>query len=515
MSNLPNNFASNAKPLNSALSALLLNQFRRIRAANKVPEADDLGSEFEPIAAQLTMNTEVSRRDATDLPMVTLDPASSTDLDQAFYVTHEVNGDNKDMVLFYAIADIGAFVARGSAIEAQAWKQGNTVYCPDGSVPLYPRSLSSKRASLLPDGPRPAILLTVVVNPLGIARLRNVERAMVKSQAKLAYETVEEQQLSVDMLELARRIATAELARGAARVDRPEQQIHPDSSTPDGLTIVFAPHLASEKYNAALSLATNLAVGHYFFEANIGLFRVMDDPNEHELKMLRSQAKALCIRWSADETLQNIVSRLSSTDQRDLAFAMAIRKTTGGARYMAWPFVLQDQITQTRNAQQKNRPWHSAIADTYAHATAPMRRLADRYVLDLLVAHFSNDQKQIDELQQTLIRLPSIMEQAERTAAKVDRESLEAIESSLLKPLIGQLLTATIIDISHDGLQVQIEKPAVIWRVGLKQAVDSKPPYDFGDSVNVRVVAVDPSIATEPNARRTSIPKTIDLVIET
>jgi exoribonuclease R len=507
----------NPKPITSLA---LLAQFQSIRANNKIPEASALGEHFNELASSLSLDETVQRRDATDLPMVTLDPASSTDLDQAFYVATDNNQANRDIVLYYAIADIGAFVKRGSAIEAQAWKQGTTVYCPDGSVPLYPRILSSQRASLLPDGPRPAILLTVVVNINGMTTLRMVERAMVQSRAKLAYETVATEQLSAQMLELARRISEAEVARGAARVDRPEQQIHQDADAPDGLTLKFAPHLPSENYNAALSLATNLAVGRYLFEANLGLFRVMDDPNEQEIKSLRAQARVLGIEWQADEKLQAVIARLSATEQRDLAFSMAIRKAGGGARYMLWPYTSQGEEQQIRNAHQKNQPWHAAIAATYAHATAPMRRLADRYVLDLLVALFADNKDAINELQNTLSRLPSVMETTERIAAKIDRDCLEAIESSLLKPLIGQTRVATVIDVSHDGLQIQLDEPAVIWRIPIKREPGPAQRYDFGDSITVKII--EPAYATTVNSdansqvqtRRSSLPRTVDLVIE-
>jgi exoribonuclease R len=490
------------------ISSALQAQFVAIRATNKVPEAKALSQQFDEIAKKLAADPTIKRRDATELAMVTLDPTTSTDLDQAFYVQSEGLGSDRLIVLHYAIADIGAFVARGSSIEAQAWKQGTTVYCPDGSIPLYPRILSSQRASLLPDGPRPAVLLTVVVDSKGISTLRMVEQATVQSRAKLAYETVDIETLSDDMKELARRIAAAEVARGAARVDRPEQEIEPDVNAPDGLSLKFSPHLPSETYNAALSLATNLAVGQYFLQANIGLFRVMDDPNEHEIKSLRAQAKVLGIAWKSDENLQAVVSRLTTTDQRDLAFSMAIRKAGGSARYMLWPFESQNEEQKLRNAQQAKQPWHAAIAASYAHATAPMRRLADRYVLDLLVAHFAKDTDAVIELQRTLALLPSVMETSERVGAKIDRDCLEAIESSLLKPLIGQERSATVIDVSHDGLQVQMNEPAVIWRIGTKNGSGGPKPYDFGDVIKVRVV--EPS---QNESQRLSRPRTVDLMI--
>ncbi len=60
------------------------------------------------------------RRDATDLAFVTLDPASSTDLDQAF----TLDRDGDDLVLYYPLADVGAFVPIG---EISSEERGNVV----------------------------------------------------------------------------------------------------------------------------------------------------------------------------------------------------------------------------------------------------------------------------------------------------------------------------------------------------------------------------------------------------
>ena len=98
-------------------------------------------------------------RDRTDRRFVTLDPASSIDLDQAFAI--ELAGD--DVVLHYAIADVGWFVRPGDALDVEAFERGVTVYLPDRRATLYPPVLSEGAASLLPDVDRPAVVFTVRV----------------------------------------------------------------------------------------------------------------------------------------------------------------------------------------------------------------------------------------------------------------------------------------------------------------------------------------------------------------
>src|SRR5688572_10264688 len=79
-----------------------------------------------------------ARQDLTALPFITIDPPGSRDLDQALHL--ERSGDG--LRVRYAIADVAAFVARGSPIEEEAWRRGVTYYSPDRRDPLYPPVLA-------------------------------------------------------------------------------------------------------------------------------------------------------------------------------------------------------------------------------------------------------------------------------------------------------------------------------------------------------------------------------------
>ena len=153
--------------------------------------------------------------DRTDWPFITLDPATSTDLDQAF--TIERSGD--DLLLHYAIADVAWFVQPGDALDHEAWKRGATLYLPDGKAGLYPPALAEGAASLLPDGPRPAVVFHVRVAGDGAARLDGAERAVIRSRAKLAYDSVTAADLPADFDEFPRRVPAAPVPPGAGFQD--------------------------------------------------------------------------------------------------------------------------------------------------------------------------------------------------------------------------------------------------------------------------------------------------------
>lgn len=400
--------------------------------------------------------------DRTDLGFVTLDPATATDLDQAFTIERV----GEDLLLHYAIADVGHFVHPGDVLDQEAWRRGVTVYLPDEKAPLYPAALSEGAASLLPDGPRPAVVFLVRVAPDGAVVLDGVERAVIRSRAKLAYDAVRSDQLPPGFDELSARIARAEEARGAPRVDFPEQEVHLDG---DHVRLVVRPRLASEERNAGMSLATNLAVADALHAAGTGLFRVMADPPERSIGRLRHSARALGLDWPGDVDLATFQRSLDHDDPRAAAFLIAVRRSSGGATYE--PF----QAGQT--------PWHSAMAATYSHATAPLRRLADRYVVEAALA-VANGREVADEVQAAFTELPEAMESGESLANRVDRAVIDLAEAALLAERIGEEFDAVVIDEDQRGAIVQLRDPAVVARVTAKRV-------DPGDEIRVTVEAVD------------------------
>jgi exoribonuclease R len=403
--------------------------------------------------------------DRTAMPFVTLDPAESRDLDQAF--TIERSG--ADLLLHYAIADVAWFVHDDDPVDAEAWRRGVSVYLPDGKAGLYPPALSEGAASLLPDGPRPAVVFTVRLAPDADPVLDGVERCVVRSVAKLAYDTVTDADLPDGFAEFGDRMTAADLRRGAARVESPEQQVELDEH--GRYRLELRPRLVSEDRNAALSLATNLAVADLMLAAHTGLFRTMPAPDARAVGRLRHTARALGVSWSADESLADLERRLDGARPNDAAMAMAIRRAGGGASYT--PF------------QAGVRPWHAAMAATYAHATAPLRRLADRYVVQTALA-LASGQPVPERVLHAFPLLPAVMERADAEAAQVDRAVIDLAEAVSLQHRVGETFMAVATDEDDRGVRIQLCDVAVVARV---TANGVRP----GDAIRVKLVSAEPS----------------------
>ncbi|MFC6234843.1 RNB domain-containing ribonuclease, partial [Leucobacter soli] len=243
--------------------------------------------------------------DLRDLPFVTLDPVGSRDLDQAFHLERTARAATRaaarGFTLHYAIADVPGFVAPGGALDAEARTRGQTLYLPDGAVPLHPPVLSEGRASLLPDADRSAYVWTVALDSDGSVVDARVERALIRSRAQLDYPSA---QAAIDLgaaagplallPEVGRLRIAQEHARGGASLNLPEEEILRDEH---GYRIERRTPLPVEEWNAQLSLLTGMIAGRMMLDARIGILRTMPPPAPEALDGFRARVAALGTPW--------------------------------------------------------------------------------------------------------------------------------------------------------------------------------------------------------------------------
>lgn len=441
---------------------LLSEGLSAIRTQFKVPQG--FPAPVLEAAATAAARVPDSHADRTAMAFITLDPASSTDLDQAFAIERA----GHDLLLHYAIADVPWFVRDGDPVDGEAWARGETFYLPDGKAGLHPPVLAEGAASLLPDGDRPAVVFTTRVAPDGGVTLQGAERALIRSRAKLGYETARAEDLPPDFAELARRIAEAEEERGAARVDPPEQEVERD--TAGHFTLRLRPLTGAEKQNAALSLATNLAVADALYAAKTGLFRVMAGPDARALGRLRFTAKAFGLLWPAEASLEQFERTLDPADPAGAAFMLAIRRAGNGASYVPY--------------REGMKPWHAAMAATYCHMTAPLRRLADRYVVRAALS-VANGQPVEAEVEAAFQKLGGVMAKADARAGQVERAVIDLAEAAMLAGREGEHFSAVVTDLDEAGTRIQLCDLPVVARTTARGV---KP----GDRITVRLEAADP-----------------------
>ena len=454
---------SAALRLDHAAAEPLLADFAAIRSELGLP-GEFPADALETAARAASTPTADGREDLRALPFVTVDPAGSLDLDQALLI--EPDGDG--FLLRYAIADVGAFVRPGDAVDREAWRRGVTLYAPDVRLPLYPTELSEGAASLLPDRDRPAVVFTHRLGPAGERRSTTVTRALVRSRRRLSYEQAAEPGVVPLLDRLGTALLRVERQRGALRVDAPEQEV---VRRDGGFDLRLEARLPVEDWNAQLSLLTGIAAAELMLRHGVGLLRTMAAPDPTRLEAVRGAAAAVDVAWPDGLALPELLRRLDRVDPREATVLEAVRHAMGRARYVTV-------------AEAGPEVEHAAIAAPYAHVTAPLRRLADRYVLDLL-CELAAGRPPAAELRATLDRLPTRMNEAEALEGRYERAVVDAVEARVLEPRVGQVFAAVALAARRSGATIQLPEPPV------RTTLQSDPPPAPGTALRVRLAAVD------------------------
>lgn len=433
----------------------------------------DVPIEFPPAAlaeAEAASSPEPDL-DLREVPFVTLDPLRSKDLDQAMHLARAGTG----FEVRYAIADVPGFVAPGGAVDAAARERGQTLYAADGSIPLHPRVLSEDRASLLPEQDRPALVWTFELDQAGEVTDFRLERALIRSRAQLDYVTAQEaldrgEESPLSLLPVIGGLRVElEAQRGGASLNLPDEEV---VQREDGTYGIDRRHpLPLEEWNAQLSLMTGIAAASLMIDAKVGVLRTMPVPDDAAFDAFRRQTEALGRPWKEGrygEYLRSL-DRDDSLTQPVLEAAATLFR---GAGYVTFDGAVPADIEQ------------AAIAAPYAHATAPLRRLVDRWVLAICFA-VSQGSEVPAWARESLSELPDLMQTSGQRASRLNADTINRVEAALLAPLVGSVIDATVIEVREERATVQIADPAVTASAPLPSG--AKP----GDTVSLRLVRAD------------------------
>jgi exoribonuclease R len=197
----------------------------------------------------------------------------------------------------------------------------------------------------------------------------------------------------------------------------------------------------------------------------------MPEPDGWAIRRLRHSARALGVEWPKDMKLEDRERSLNPNVPPEAAFMLAIRRAGTHASKAPYP--------------EGERPWHSAMRATYVHATAPLRRLADRFVIEAALA-VANGRDVPATVTSAFECLPDVMNRADAKAAQVDAAVLELAEAVILAGKAGERFDGTVMDIGDRGAQIQLTDPAVITRIPVNGLA-------VGESVRLRLEKADPA----------------------
>lgn len=244
-------------------------------------------------------NNHKHRQDITAETVITIDPATARDFDDAISLTRL---DNGHWLLGVHIADVSHFVRPKSPLDQEARERATSVYLPDQVIPMLPEIISNNLASLQPDKVRFALTARIEFSPEGVRVGTEVFKSAIKSCRRFTYEEVdsfladrtlwktkltpEVHGLLSRMHELAMMQRERRMKRGSLELNMPELEIDLDK---DGT--VAGAHVAenteSHQIIEEFMLAANEAVAEMLADKGLHfLRRVHGAPEPRKLKSL-------------------------------------------------------------------------------------------------------------------------------------------------------------------------------------------------------------------------------------
>lgn len=419
-------------------------------------------------AAKFDESIPDGRRDLTAEVVITIDPKTARDFDDAISLTKT---DNGHWQLGVHIADVSHFVRPKTALDNEAYDRATSVYLPDEVIPMLPEIISNNLASLQPDKTRYAMTALLEMTPEGAPVHCEVFKSAIKSRRRFTYEEVDEylaakklvgpdsplagrpgqlpdgltpevDRLLADMFELAMTLRGRRFERGSLELHMPEVEIDLDD---DGR--VCGAHVAenteSHQVIEEFMLAANEGVARRLADAGqLFLRRIHGSPDPRKSRALTDFARSLGL--PAD----NLQDRFELQELLD--------KVKGDPRQHALNFATLRSMQKAVYSPEDEG--HYALAsDCYCHFTSPIRRYPDLTVHRLIEAlnlHESdNGPKPVQEMG-ALIQQGDHCSEREGRAAQAERELKKVKLLNYLSDKIGLEMEGVITGVEKFGIFV-------------------------------------------------------------
>jgi exoribonuclease R len=265
-----------------------------------------------------------------------------------------------------------------------------------------------------------------------------------------------------------------EAERGGVSLPMPEQVI---DCSKDPWTLEFRAVPPVENWNAQISLLTGFAAASLMVYGKVGILRTLPPPQPDAIKRLHRTARALGVDWPAEQHYPDFIRSLDPTKSQHLAMITACTSLLRGAGYVDFDGAIPAQ------------PEHSALASEYAHVTAPLRRLVDRFSLEVCAALCAGTPVP-DWVHDGIGELPEVMRESGRKASAYENAVLNLVEAASLEGRVGESFTGVVVEADHEDARkgdLVVREPAVT------APVTGGAALPVGEELQVTLAEADPA----------------------
>ena len=398
--------------------------------------SDEVEKESEDIDWNISDDEIKKRKDFRETLTLTIDPSTAKDYDDAISIK-DLGNDIYEIGIH--IADVSHYIKKGSELDKEAHKRGNSVYLVDRVIPMIPERLSNGVCSLRPNEDKLTYSVVFNINISGEIKKKWIGRTIINSDKRLSYEDAQSMIDGIDNSEYSDEVRLLNVIsqklrkkRDSLLFNRTEVKFKLDHDfVPFGIEL--EENNESHQLIEELMLLANKTIGEHLNKDRNGIYRVHDTPNQDKVIELRQ----ICSMLGFDFDINNIKKGLNklSRDIKGTAYENMIQ--------------MLSIRTMSKAVYDVNNIGHYGLGfDYYTHFTSPIRRYSD------LVAHRLLDKKEVTnfELSETCKHINN----TEMNAKKAERESIRFKQVQYLLDKVGQMFMGTITGITDWGVYVKL-----------------------------------------------------------